>query len=85
MLVKMKVQTTFQGEKLVPDVEIDVNDVVANRWAKNGIATIIGKGEEKDPKEMTAKQLYKLCLEKGIEVPEKQSKEVYLEALGITE
>lgn len=85
MLVKMKVQTTFQGEKLMVDSEVEVNEVVATRWAKNGIATIIDEKKEKEPKDMSAKELYKLCVDKGIEVAEKQPKAVYLEALGITE
>lgn len=85
MLVKMKVQTNFQGIKLKAGDEFDAKDAVAQRWAKRGIADIIESGKEKDPKDMSAKELYKLCVEKGIEVAEKQSKAVYLEALGIVD
>ena len=83
MKVKMNVQTKFMGEKLLPGDEIEVNDAVAARWSKNRIATIIDEGGEKDPKDMSAKELFKLCVEKGLEVAEKQPKAVYLKALGI--
>lgn len=83
MLVKMKVQTNFQGNKLKVGDEFDAKDAVAQRWAKCGIAEIIDAGESKDPKDMSAKELYKLCIEKGLEVAEKQPKPVYLKALGI--
>ena len=81
MKVKMLVQTRFQGIALRAGQEYDVKDDVANRWVKNRIAVL----SEKEPKDMTAKELYKLCLEKGIEVAEKQSKATYLEALGLAE
>lgn len=84
MLVKMKVQTTFEGTVLRIGDEVNVNDTVAQRWAKCGIADTLQKAE-KLPKDMSAKELYKLCVDNGIEVAEKQPKAVYLEALGITE
>lgn len=84
MLVKMKVQTNFQGTKLNVGDEFDVKDAVAQRWAKCGIADVLGE-PAKAPKDMSAKELYKLCIDKGIEVAEKQPKAVYLKALGIDE
>lgn len=85
MLVRIKVQTNFQKEKLFVGDEHEVSDAVAQRWAKCGIAEIIAEEKVKSPKEMTAKELYKLCIDKGIEVAEKQPKAVYLEALGLKE
>ena len=83
MLVKMKVKTRFLGHSVAPGDEFDVDSKVANRWAEKGIAEIIDGGKkEKSPEEMTAKELYALCIEKGFDVEEKQKKEVYLTALA---
>lgn len=82
MKVKMLVQTRFCGEVLKPGAEIEVNEKVASRWGRAGISVIVEK-KEKAVTEMTAKELYNLCIEKGIEVAEKQPKAVYLEALGV--
>lgn len=38
---------------------------------------------EKALADMTAKELYKLCIEKGLEVAEKQPKDVYIELLTV--
>lgn len=85
MLVKIKVQTNFQKKKLFVGNEVEVNDAVAHRWAKCGIADIIAEEKAKNPKDMSAKELYKLCIDSGIEVAEKQSKAAYLKALGLDE
>lgn len=86
MKIKMLVQTRFDGSTIKPGDELDVAANVAERWASKGLAEIIEEEKSvKDPKGMTAKELYALCKEKGIDVEEKQPKAVYLEALGITE
>lgn len=82
MKVKMLVQTRLAGKVLHAGDEIEVNDKIASRWERARISVIIEK-KEKKPADMTAKELYKLCIDKGIEVAEKQPKEVYLEALGV--
>ena len=83
MLVKLKVKTRFLGHSVKPGDEFDVDSKTANRWSEKGIAEIIDDGKkEKTPEEMTAKELYALCLEKGLDVEEKQKKEVYLTALA---
>lgn len=81
MLVKLLTQTRYKGDTIFPDTEINVDDKTALRWEKSKIASII-KGNSGSPLEqMSAKELYALCLEKGIEVAEKQKKEVYLDLL----
>lgn len=79
----MLVQTHFNGETLKPGDTPVVPDDVAARWVENHLASALK--EEKKLTDMTAKELYKICIDKGLEVEEKQSKAVYLEALGISE
>ena len=88
MKVRMLVSTAYK-KPLVKGDEVDVPKDFAERWVKNGIAEIIGEAEpeteeskEVDLKSMSAKDLYALCVEKGIEVEQKQPKAYYIEKLA---
>lgn len=98
--VKFLLDTAYQGPRKEGDI-LNVPDDFAKRWAKNGIAEIIGEGEvpapvedtvEETPAEeaidyssMSAKDLYAACKEKGIEVEAKKSKDYYIEQLTTNE
>ena len=81
MLVKMTTSTLY-GKPLIAGDEVNVPEAVAKRWEKAKIAIIIEQPkEEKTVEEMTAKELFELCVEKGFEVEPKKSKAYYLEFL----
>lgn len=95
--VKFLTDTAYQGPRKEGDV-ISVADDFANRWAKNGIAEVIGSDDSNESNEsgevtdgnsgtvdyesMSAKDLFAACKEKGIEVEAKKSKEYYIEKLA---
>ena len=93
MKVQFLVNTAYKGPRVEGEI-IDVPKAFAERWAKNKIAKILE--EENDDKKpepepetevvsyeaMTAKELYELCVEKGIEVEVKQPKKYYIEKLA---
>ena len=82
MIIKLIQQTRYNGIPVYPEDTFEVNESTGERWVKNGIAVVVEEeNKEVDPATLNAKQLYKLCIEKGLEVAEKQPKEVYLEAL----
>ena len=86
--VKLLVNTAYQGPRKEGDV-VSVPDDFAHRWVKNGIAEYTSEQVEEEPvKEegtdystMSAKELYALCKEKGLDVEAKKSKEYYIEKL----
>lgn len=79
MNVKMLVDTNYFGLKRINE-EYEVPEDVARRWEKNGIAEII-QVVKINPEDLSAKELYKYCVEQGLEVEPKKQKEYYLEAL----
>lgn len=76
--VKMLVSTVFGGSRLHPGDVIGVMGDVAERWAKRGIAELIAQ----DITKLSAKQLYSLCKERGIDAEPKLQKADYLELLS---
>lgn len=85
--VEMLVNTAYQGPRREGEV-ISVPEDFAYRWVKNGIAKLVeesGNVEgEKVPanyESMSAKKLYELCQERGIEVEAKKAKAYYIEKL----
>ena len=87
MKVKMLVQTNYDGNLREKDTEHEIEESVAQRWIANGIAESKAIDVEftEVPEviydDMTAKQLYKLCVEKDLDVVAKESKEYYIEKL----
>lgn len=92
--VEMLVDTAYQGPRKMGDV-ISVPEDFANRWVKNGIAKRTSAKPEAQAKapveepaqvdeyaELTAKDLFNMCKEKGIDVEAKKSKEYYIEKLN---
>ena len=97
--VKFLVNTAYRGPRKEGEV-ISVPDDYASRWVKNGIAEYVNgqvqesvddneedekEFETPDIKNMSTKELYALCKEKGIDAEAKKSKEYYLEKLGSVE
>lgn len=80
MKVIMLKPTTYQGPREVGK-EYDIDDAVAKRWIERKLAEPAASDAAKSYSKMKAKALYELCLEKGLEVEEKQPKEYYIEAL----
>lgn len=79
MKIRMLTNTNYNGFKRVDEIH-DVPEVIAQRWLFNGIA------ESAEPEEiileyMSSKELYKYCVEQGLEVEPKKSKDYYLEVL----
>lgn len=97
--VKLLVNTAYQGPRKEGDV-IAVPEDFANRWVKNKIAELVD-GVVDEPVEaveenavvdengsleqLSAKELYALCKDKGIDAEAKKSKEYYLEKLAAVE
>lgn len=79
MKVRMLADTNYQGFKAVGK-EYDVPEIIAQRWVNNGIAEIAEKVVI-NINDLSSKELYKLCVEQGLEVEPKKSKEYYLELL----
>jgi hypothetical protein len=88
MLVKFLVNTAYKGERKVGDT-IDVDSATAQRWLRNKIAESAELEVAEVPQEapesalssLTAKQLYKMCMDKGIETKPKLAKDVYIALL----
>lgn len=86
MKVKMLVNTNYKGFRQI-DEEVNVPKEVGLRWIKKGIAAYVDEVEEEDTDDeldftkMSTKQLYKYCVEQGLEVEPKKNKEYYLEAI----
>ena len=85
--VEMLVDTAYQGPRKEGDI-ISVPEDFAYRWVKNGIARLVeGAGNDEGEKvpanyeSLSAKKLYELCQERGIEVEAKKSKAYYIEKL----
>lgn len=87
MKVEMLVDTAYKGPRKAGDI-IDVPDDFGNRWIKNKIAVPVIEEVAEEPKSevdyssMKAKELYELCLSKGIEVEEKKPKQYYIDKLA---
>lgn len=89
MKAKFLVQTRYKGSARKVGDFIVINDhVEAVRLVDAGIICFIEKdGSEetthnKTYENMKAKDLYNLCVEKGLDVEPKQPKEVYIAALS---
>lgn len=93
--VKMLVDTAYKGPVKAGE-EINVPDDFANRWVKNKIAVLVEEEKEEvvegttdaddvaeiDYSSMKVKELYDLCVERGIEVEVKQPKQYYIDKLA---
>lgn len=81
MKVRMKCNTAYKGP-VYAGQEIDVPNDFARRWSKNGIAEIIEKAEAPIQDEaLTPRQLYNLCISKGLEAEPKKDAEYYTKLL----
>lgn len=80
-------QTYFEGPKSIGE-EHEVPEDVAVRWINNGIAEAVAIDVEftEVPEvvysDLTAKKLYKLCVELDLDVVAKESKEYYITKLN---
>lgn len=97
MKVEMNVTTNYSGLKEAGQ-QYDVESEVAYRWADRGIATILndiidvdgkelGNGAEEGTEdvaydEMSAKDLYALAKERGLDPQAKMTKEYYIDLLN---
>lgn len=82
--VEMLVNTVFGGRRLLIGDKIEVPEVIGQGWAKRGIAALIPGQDQEDAIDLgslTAKQLFDMCVEKGIETEPKLSKEAYIALL----
>ena len=81
MLVQM-ISSTHYGKPLQPGDMVEVNETIAKRWEKAKIAIVVEQPKtEKALEDMTAKELFELCVERGFEVEPKKGKAYYLEFL----
>ncbi len=92
MKVTMLKTTNFSGSKEAGK-QYEVPDHIAVRWSNRNIASIVEEEKNiitEDKEEIPsvdgyanikAKTLYKMCLERGLNVNPKQSREVYIQAL----
>lgn len=81
--VIMLVDTTFGGQRLHVGEEVGVVDDVAQRWVARKIAKLNAEATSQDNiEELSAKQLYAMCIERGIETKPKLEREVYLSLLA---
>lgn len=78
--IRMLTNTNYFGFKKVGD-EFDVPEEIAQRWVKNGLAEL-SETVKINPEDLSAKELYKYCVEQGLEVEPKKGKEYYLEILA---
>ena len=83
MKVKMLVNTNYKGFRQI-DEEIEVPEEVAIRWINKNIAVEVEELMEVGTSfdKMSVKQLYKMCIEQGLDVKQKQSKEYYIDELS---
>lgn len=87
MKVKMLMNTNFQGFRKIGDI-VEVDGTTMERWVQRGIAetaAVIVEAEAKEEvaiENMSAKKLYKLCVEKDLDVVAKESKEYYIQKLN---
>ena len=80
--VIMLVDTTFGGQRLHVGEEVGVAEDVAQRWVNRKIAKLGAVATSHDNiEELSARQLYAMCVERGIDTKPKLGKEVYLELL----
>lgn len=85
MKVKMNCTTRYNGSVVLLDSIIEVDEAVAKRWQDRKIADIY-EGEDESPYAgMSAKKLYDVCVEQGLEVEKKKSAKYYIEILETTE
>lgn len=89
MFVKAKllVNTNFKGSFLQKGTETSVEESVAKRWVKNGIAIIVDahKLDVENTSPYYGKKaidLFKLCQERGILAEPKREPEYYIELLN---
>ena len=89
MKVKLKTNTCFSGRTLKIGETIEIKDEIAARWFKIGIAEIIEEkpveveteNGEVDITKLSAKKLYQLCIEEGLEVEKQKPKQYYIDQL----
>ena len=92
--VIMLVNTTYGGRRLHIDNEVDVPVEVGQRWAERKIAKLVSDEETQikidfpenvnteNLASYTAKQLYAICVQKGIEAAPRMSKAEYIALLS---
>jgi hypothetical protein len=78
--VEVKEEEIYTEIEQIEDV-VPVNTENENEEVEETEVKEEEQAEEKPMEEMNAKELYKLCCEKGLEVEPKKSKEYYLEML----
>ena len=83
MKVRMLTNTNYRGFRKVND-EFDVPEEVAVRWINKNIAVEVEELMEVGTSfdKMSVKQLYKMCIEQGLDVQPKKSKEYYIDELS---